>query len=555
MRSSLRFDAPLSSTWWRRSLSGLLIATLITAFFTGFIGDAADAQANSNAVRIVARKLADGRIEFGLQQRSADNSWSDRLLPSRRFFPTTATAGRWLVSSPLTLGARIVARKLADGRIEFGLQQRSADNSWSDRLLPSRRFFPTTATVGRWLVSSTLSLETNAVQAESESSVAADTNGHAACRPRGIQNSTTGFPLPSWTLPATGMVRVAVLFLDFPNAPATHTTRHESDSSLTYIETYLESASYGRLDLQFEPLHRWLRAEHDFDDYNLDGRSIWDGERWVKVGVAPQAEAVRLADPHIDFTGYGMALVVMPSSHFWGGASGVQTPPLATDEDAIAYAPLVNSWVRPERPAEPFDWGDVMAHEMTHSFGLADLYPHVVTRPDPPVGRAWVGARFGLMGLDVYYPATDGNAWYVTYREMLAWSRWQLGWLTTGQVRCVTGDSATIVLNPVADPGDGIAMAAIPLSDTEVIVIESRRRIGYDDVPGGARSGGVLVYTVDATRGSGALPLKIGNDTGSGTIDQSPFLTEGQSINLRGYTLTAQSATSTTHTVTITRSG
>ena len=93
------------------------------------------------------------------------------------------------------------------------------------------------------------------------------------------------------------------------------------------------------------------------------------------------------------------------------------------------------------------------------------------------------------MGLDVYFPAADGNTGYVTYPEMLAWSRWQLGWLTIRQVRCVTGDSATIVLNPVADPGDGIAIAAIPLSDTEVIAIESRRRIGSDVVPGGARSG------------------------------------------------------------------
>ena len=98
-------------------------------------------------------------------------------------------------------------------------------------------------------------------------------------------------------------------------------------------------------------------------------------------------------------------------------------------------------------------------------------------------------------------------------------------------------------------------MAAIPLSDTEVIVIESRRRIGYDDFPGGSDSGGVLVYTVDATRGSGALPLKIGDDAGSGTIDRSPFLTEDQSVTLRGYTITVQSATSTADTVTITKSG
>ncbi|MYC46367.1 MAG: hypothetical protein F4X49_12645 [Acidimicrobiia bacterium] len=100
-------------------------------------------------------------MEFGLQQRRADSSWGERLLPPRRFFPTTATVGRWLASSPLTSSdadvvVRIVARKAADGRVEFGLQQRRADSSWGERLLPPRRFFPTTATVGRWLASSPL---------------------------------------------------------------------------------------------------------------------------------------------------------------------------------------------------------------------------------------------------------------------------------------------------------------------------------------------------------------------------------------------------------------
>ena len=555
MQFTVSRDNPPLLTLWHRCLWGLLIAALLATTLVGFTEDAADAQESSNTVRIVARKLDDGRIEFGLQQRLAGNSWSDRLLPSRRFFPTTATVGRWLVSSPLTLGARIVARKLDDGRIEFGLQQRLAGNSWSDRLLPSRRFFPTTATVGRWLVSSTLTLETSAAEAGSESSTGVDSNGHAKCRPRGITNTTVGFPMPAWTLRATGTVRVAVVFLDFPNAPAAHSTRQESDSSLAHIETYIEGASYGRLDLELVALHRWLRAENDYDDYNLDGRSEWDGERWATVGVTPQAEAIRLADPHIDFAGYDMLLVIMPSTYFWAGNSGVQTPPLATDETAIAFAPLMNSLPRPERATQPIDWGHDAAHEIAHSFGLTDLYPHVVTRPDRPADRAWSGGRFGLMGLDVYFPAVGGHSRYDTYDEMLAWSRWQLGWLTTSQVRCITEDEATIVLHPVADPGDGTAMAAIPLSGTEVIVIESRRMIGYDALPGITSGGGVLAYTVDATRGSGALPLNVGNDAGSGTIDRSPFLTEGQSISLRGYTITVRSATSTTDTVTITKSG
>ena len=76
-------------------------------------------------VRIVARKLSNGKIEFGLQQQQSDDSWGDRLRPTRRFFPAPARAGRWLQSSPVALAVaaapedlsedvsvRIVARRL-----------------------------------------------------------------------------------------------------------------------------------------------------------------------------------------------------------------------------------------------------------------------------------------------------------------------------------------------------------------------------------------------------------------------------------------------------------
>ena len=114
-------------------------------------------------MRIVARKLAGGRIEFGLQQRGLDDAWDDRRLPTVRFFPPTARLGRWLASSPLELAVgevRIVARKLANGKVEFGLRQRNPDDTWSDNRLPGVRYFPTTARVDRWLVSSPLTLTT-----------------------------------------------------------------------------------------------------------------------------------------------------------------------------------------------------------------------------------------------------------------------------------------------------------------------------------------------------------------------------------------------------------
>ena len=374
----------------------------------------------------------------------------------------------------------------------------------------------------------------------------------AKCRPRGIQNSTVGFPLPSWTLSAIGEIQVAVLFLDFPNAPAAHSTRQDSDSSLTHAEAYLEEASYGKLDVVFSPLRRWLRAEHNFDHYNSDGRSEWDGERWATVGVTLEAEAVRLADPQLDFSPFDMVLVVLPSSHFWSGHAGVNED-LAADGKAIQHAPVVNSTAKPDWYDRLDSWGEVAAHEMAHSFGLADLYPHIVVWPPLPNPTDWIRADFGLFGLSAYYPANGREPVWEPYHEMLAWSRWQLDWLTAAQVRCITEDEATIALRPVTDPADGTAMAAVPLTDTEIIVIENRNR--SNGAAGPAPSEGVLVYTVDSTLGSGELPLAVAGDTGNGRLDRPPLLNEGQSMSVRGYDITVTSATPTTRTVTITKSG
>lgn len=132
-------------------------------------GDASDD--GSDEVRIVARRLSSGRIEFGLQQRTAPDAWGERILPTQRFFPADATVDRWLRSSPLTVSVtgttagqatdvvvRIVARKIADGRVEFALRKRTSGHTYSGPPLPRSRFFPTTAAVGRWLQSTPISV-------------------------------------------------------------------------------------------------------------------------------------------------------------------------------------------------------------------------------------------------------------------------------------------------------------------------------------------------------------------------------------------------------------
>ena len=80
-----------------------LIATLLPATAVG-------SQEPAVTVRIVARKLADDRVEFALRQCDPDGgNCGDEILPRSRFFPADATVGRWLRSSPVDLTSTSVA--------------------------------------------------------------------------------------------------------------------------------------------------------------------------------------------------------------------------------------------------------------------------------------------------------------------------------------------------------------------------------------------------------------------------------------------------------------
>lgn len=76
-------------------------------------------------------------------------------------------------------------------------------------------------------------------------------------------------------------------------------------------------------------------------------------------------------------------------------------------------------------------------------------------------------------------------------------------------------------------------------------------RPGYDS----GREYRVLVYTVDASLGSGDLPLKVAGDSGNGQVDDFPVLGVGESVTVRGYTITVTADDGDTHTITITRDG
>ena len=398
----------------------------------------------------------------------------------------------------------------------------------------------------------------------------------ADCRPRGLSHTTAGFPLPDWAPSAVGTVRIGVLFMDFPDAQAAHTTEEEAARGLPWAEEYLEASSYGSLDVEFVPLHRWLRAEQESASYigpTASGEGL--------VGGASM-HAVALADDDVDFSTLDMVLTVFPGSHFAGGnATG------NAEADGVTISTTRVNTRELEEPRELSDWGSTAAHEIAHNLGLLDMYPYDFERhmlPELTGDEVWAFVDMGLMGLRAQFRTrSDDNRLQHLWRfpdgatslgtsahfelgEMLGWSRWQLGWLDPSQVHCDSGAGATVSLAPIARAGDAVALAVVPLTAHDVIVIESRREVGYDsgresvDEDSNARttfpglvSEGVLVYTVDTFLGSGDLPVRVAGDSGDSQVDDFPVLEAGESVTLRGYTITVVADDNDTHTVTITR--
>lgn len=379
-------------------------------------------------------------------------------------------------------------------------------------------------------------------------------------------------PWPDGVLSASGKLRVAVLFVDFPDAAADHSTQEEADVGLPHVEQYLEASSYGKLDVEFVPVHRWLRADHTAEK-NVERY----GHHLLEANGELTNRAVEQASGDLDISTVDAVMVVFPSSHFQTATS---YPP--TDVGGKRMPVMWMNTFPVERPRVPGFWGADGANQIGYFVGLPNLSGYRGTTDiQPGADEAWVYADWGLMGLDGFFLApkkhagllevwhfADGTTianhnYWLQPEEMLAWNRWHLDWLEEEQVSCVTGHEATVELSHVAEPGDGVAMVVIPQNSFSAIVLESRRELGYDadrqiSQQDGTRATlpnlieeGVLVYTVNTSLGSGQSPISLAGNSGSRWLAEDPILAVGESIIVRGYEITVTADSGSTHTVQI----
>lgn len=280
-----------------------------------------------------------------------------------------------------------------------------------------------------------------------------------------------------------GTIKVGMIFVDFPDAPATESPADDA-AQLTPGADWIRNASYGKARLAITQHRRWVRMPHASTDYHFArGLSHEEHEAYLR-------DAVTAADPAVDFSRYDMVYVVAtrnapaisftPTYVYEPGTAGV-----VADGNRIRWSVTFGQ--------DMWHWGPkLVGHETAHTFGLPDLYAFD-TAADPDTHR-FVGG-WDVMGL------IAGKA-----PQYFGWESWKLGWTADRQVHCrASAGSGTVRLTAV-EYGSGTKMAVVRTGPTTAYVVESRRAVRADAA---ACATGALVYKVDTSAGTGYGPVRV----------------------------------------------
>jgi len=339
-----------------------------------------------------------------------------------------------------------------------------------------------------------------------------------ACKlqPFAFTNVGLGLPNPSHKLPSLGEVKTIVLFADFLDVPASQAPQTLFSLVSPDAETFFYKMSYGRMNWTLEPHFVWLRLSQPSAFYG-DGIRSYEGHlRFIQ-------EAVTLADTDVDFSTADSVVVMVPpeaTAIGYGPALGAN-PGEGYTTDGKVFSNGVTSGA--DMPGWGYLW---LNHETGHIMGLPDLYSYQFDPVNYDDQHRFAGG-FGLMGY------IDGLA-----PEFFAFERWQMGWLDDSQIVCQTEAEGTITLAPIETAG-GIKAVMIPVSESKVVVVESRRPAGYDaSIP----KSGALVYTVDTSIFSGEGTLVVHPIFENDPYRYKSPLALGEMVTVDGVTITVISA-------------
>lgn len=329
---------------------------------------------------------------------------------------------------------------------------------------------------------------------------------------------SAGFPIDDYSdVPTTGSLRIAVIYVEFPDAARRSPVSELHKKIEDHVSQIYSEMSYGKLSIDLIPSSDWIMMDKLSAKYN-----ILQQEAKNESVVSYVSEAVRKADPGIDFS--GIDVVAVFATELANGVAGdfqLTLPDrIPTDEGKGVFSTIVTGGDWWQELVDPM----ILAHEIGHVVGLQDLY-------NGDSGESFEDAHKFVGSFDfMSYGWSESTA-----PTILGWDRWRLGWIPDSQVLCARPSEGTEVNVNALQAGMGTTLIVLPLSATRAIVIESRRPIGWDKQ---LVESGALVYLVDTAVNTTEGPIQILADIFGEGFSAAP-LSAGEYVDALSYTITS----------------
>jgi hypothetical protein len=313
--------------------------------------------------------------------------------------------------------------------------------------------------------------------------------GADACRLRDrrsgatYQKNNVAFPLSKDLIPVTGQTEITFIPIDFVDAPGSKEELEDIRMQVEALVGWYDYFSNGRLKIKTNQITKWYRAPKLSPDYALATPTVSTDGMYRKLNEERMNEIIqdflKSADP---VSSNSMAIIFHMTSQNKSnieesalGRNGIRN--FQNDRELVYW--VSGNFHYKERAnlgnSRPFYWATLWIHELLHSQGI--------------VLHAPGNGLFGGLGQN-----QGGSSWALD-----AWETFLLGWTDDSNVYCLPREQVagqTIFMQPLEIKGDKYGIAIVPINDTEALVVESRRPVGYSE-KWNASDKGIFVYRLN----------------------------------------------------------
>jgi M6 family metalloprotease-like protein len=302
-----------------------------------------------------------------------------------------------------------------------------------------------------------------------------------------------GFPRPENRLPNKGTLNFKVLFAK--SSGSTIANEKSAQDLYKKLQPEVVSSFYNQVSndsvtkIQFEPHYSWIEFDKLESLQDAAGADISRVESEWRTFVSKTLET---ADSQIDFTkSDGVIIILDPNSSYLRLGYGLADEYTVDGKEISSVMILGRAYVQ-VGIRSPY----LVIHELGHLFGLPDLYSYIDAFNTNQDSTDTV-AYFSVMN-----KAAVGGIGY------FGWEKYILGWLDDPQIICHKAGEVAGNLVPLSKKS-GLKMIAIPISSSEVLVVENRTKEGIDKM---IPNPGIIAYVVNSSIESGKNPIKVLNN-------------------------------------------